>query len=82
MPQARERAAASLLKRAPVLHEAREQIGQKRTREPPLFCRDDARFAEQVTRIKRLLNLMLDDEIAVDEGKPRSRRSTPAGRNW
>ena len=34
------------------------------------------------TRIKKLLNLVLDDEIAVDEGRPRLRRSTLAGRNW
>jgi site-specific DNA recombinase len=34
------------------------------------------------TRIKKLLNLMLDDEIAVDaRAMPRSRRSTLAARN-
>jgi hypothetical protein len=33
-------------------------------------------------RIRKLLNLMLDDEIAVAEGRRRSGRSTLAGRNF
>ena len=32
-------------------------------------------------RIKKLLNLMFDDEIAVDEARPRSRQSMLAGRS-
>jgi site-specific DNA recombinase len=34
------------------------------------------------TRIKKLLNLMLDDEIAVDEAKAEMKTSTADERNW
>jgi hypothetical protein len=46
--ESREGAPTSPVKRVPVAHEAREQVGQKRIDGPALFCREDARLTEEV----------------------------------